>query len=95
MNFVPKTSIEVLNPCLSNDKIEFCKSSLLMSYISEISKKIKDGSIPMISHLFFDVVAKLGDKKGYLCLYLLVWVLKNLRVVVIVTFSRIRLVLCW
>ena len=50
--FVPKSSMEILNPSLSNDKIEFCKLSSLMSYVSEISKKIKDGSTPIVSHFF-------------------------------------------
>ena len=45
-----------------------------MSYVSEISKKIKDGSTPIVSH-FFNVVAKLGIK-GCLDLYLLIWELK-------------------
>ena len=61
--FVPKSSMKILNPYLSNDKIEFCKLSSLMSYVSEISKKIKDGLTPIVSHFFFNVVAKLGDKR--------------------------------
>ena len=49
--FVPKSSMEILNPSLSNDKIEFCKLSLLMSYVSKF-RRLRMDQLPIVSHFF-------------------------------------------
>ena len=75
--FVPKSSMKILNPYLSNDKIEFCKLSLLRFHISEILKKIKDGWTYM-THNFFNVVAKLGDKRLSVSIFIDIGTYKSL-----------------